>query len=98
MNIIANFGAVCLLAVRMNFGVSDEFCVRQIVMGNLFWKQNLTAEIQLSSIGNRIIQYKSHSSKRSEERKSDYKKSLKNIVALMIKISGSADTVCEAEK
>jgi hypothetical protein len=35
-NIIAQGTALCLLAVRMNFGVSDEFCVRQIVMGNLF--------------------------------------------------------------
>lgn len=35
-NIIARNTLLCLLAVRMNFGVSIEFCVRQIVMGNLF--------------------------------------------------------------
>jgi hypothetical protein len=35
-NIIARNASLCLLAVRMNFGVSDEFCVRQIVMGILF--------------------------------------------------------------
>ena len=35
-NIIAQGTVLCLLAVRMNFGVSDEFCVRQIVMGILF--------------------------------------------------------------
>ena len=33
--IIARNASLCLLAVRMNFGVPDEFYVRQIVMGNL---------------------------------------------------------------
>lgn len=35
-NIIARNALLCLLAVRMNFGVPDDFYVRQIVMGNLF--------------------------------------------------------------
>ena len=35
VNIIARNTALCLLAVRMNFGVPIEFCVRQIVMGKM---------------------------------------------------------------
>jgi len=34
-NIIARNASFCLLAVRMNFGVPIEFCVRQIVMGKM---------------------------------------------------------------
>ena len=42
--------------------------------------------ILLSSIGNRIIQYKSHSSNRSDERLSDYESSLRNIFTGTMKI------------
>ena len=45
--------------------------------------------ILLSSIGNRIIQYKSHSSKRSDERISDYESSLRNIFTKAMKINQS---------
>ena len=46
--------------------------------------------ILLSSIGNEIIQYKSHSSKRSEECLSDYERSLRHIFTKAIKIKQSA--------
>ena len=45
--------------------------------------------ILLSSIGNRIIQYKSHSSNHSEEHLSDYESSLRNIFTGMMKINQS---------
>ena len=45
--------------------------------------------ILLSSIGNRIIQYKSHSSKSSEERLSDHESSLRNIFTQTMKINQS---------
>ena len=48
-NIIARNALLCLLAVRMNFGVSIEFCVRQIVMGNLILSRSRIAPNALMS-------------------------------------------------
>ena len=57
-NIIARNTVLCLLAVRMNFGVSDKFCVRQIVMGNFKIPTEhitISPDLLLTIIADRIL-------------------------------------------